>query len=57
MLYVVKMGKKLQRIDDRKRITLPPEVLSILKAEAGDYVIFKETDGHIQIVKVKISEQ
>ena len=45
---------KLYRIDARKRITLPDDVLKKLEVESGDYVSYEECDGTISIKKVSI---
>jgi len=55
-MWVKLMKKVVRQIDNRNRITLPPEILKQLGLESGDFVILKNTDGNIQIVKAKVVE-
>ena len=43
-------------IDDKNRITIPPELLKDVGLAQGDHVILKEVNGRIQVIKAKISE-
>ena len=52
-----KMGKiigKPVRIDERRRITLPSDVMNILNLREGDYVIFARNEDEVVIRKVKL---
>lgn len=42
-----------RRIDQQNRVALPPEILEVLDAEAGDYVTFEVEGGDVRVVKVK----
>ena len=46
----------IRQVDDRKRITIPVEILEHLKAKEGDYLILKEVNGKVEIKKAKITE-
>ena len=46
---------KLYRIDTRRRITLPDDILKELKAKSGDYISFETKNGKIELRKVHIS--
>ena len=52
------MGKleigKLYKIDDKKRITLPDELLEELKLNVGDYIKFDLINGKVEIKKISI---
>ena len=43
-------------IDDKNRITIPPELLKDVGLAQGDHVILKEVNGKIHIIKANISE-
>jgi len=47
----------IKQIDERKRITLPREILEKLKLKEGDYIILKEDNGKILLLKANISEE
>jgi len=49
------IGKPM-RIDKRKRITLPNEVMDILDLQKGDYITFVRVGNEIAIRKVKLVE-
>lgn len=50
-----KLGNKLYKIDDKKRITLPDELLKEFELEVGDYIKFEVTsNGKIEIKKISI---
>jgi AbrB family looped-hinge helix DNA binding protein len=49
-----KLLGKPRQIDDRNRITLPPELLKLLNLKPGDEVFFKLKDNKITIGKALV---
>jgi len=49
-----KKGKKLYKIDDKKRITLPEDILEKYDLEIGDYVKFELVNGKVELKKISI---
>jgi antitoxin component of MazEF toxin-antitoxin module len=47
------LKRKVVRIGNSLRVTLPPEICQILKIELGDDVEFSSSDGDIIIRKAK----
>lgn len=45
---------KPTRIDDRKRVVIPTEVMDILGIEEGDYIVFTKRNNEIIIRKAKL---
>ncbi len=52
--YMEKLLGKPRQIDNRNRITLPPEVLKLLNLKPNDEVFFKVNEGKIIIGKALI---
>lgn len=50
----MKMLGKPTRIDDRKRVVIPTEVMNFLNAKEGDYIVFEKKDDNIVIRKAKL---
>ena len=49
-----KLLGKPRQIDDRNRITLPPEILKLLDLKPGDEVFFKLKDNKITMGKALV---
>lgn len=49
-----KLLGKPRQIDDRNRITLPPELLKLLNLKPGDEVFFKLKDNKITMGKALV---
>ena len=49
--------KIVRQIDDRNRITLPPEIMEALRLESNGFVILTKDDGKIRLSKGKIIEE
>jgi len=45
---------KPTKIDERRRITIPAEVMNLLDLREGDYIVFTRNDGSIVIRKAKL---
>jgi len=52
-----KLLGKPRQIDNRNRITLPPEVLKLLELKPNDEVFFKLNEGKIIIGKALVKYQ